>query len=140
MTVIRPPQTQRTTNPPIFEYLCILSQQQVPRNGRKNGGALDRRRFCVCRAQSKAVVYLFVRKMSKQTSYCKHYLLFQAARSTPLSVPCSREHSQCPKCDLRPVSLLLPLMVAHPPVLTPTKSPTAPAIISPCRYGHFQTI
>ena len=38
VTVIRPPQTQRTSNPPTFEYLCILSQQRVPRNGRTKWG------------------------------------------------------------------------------------------------------
>ena len=74
VTVIRLPQTQTTTNPPIFEYLCILSQQQVPPNGRTKWG---RPRPPKVR-QSKAVGYLFVRTRSKQTSYCKHYLLFQA--------------------------------------------------------------
>ena len=69
------------------------------------------------------------------------------ARSTPLSVPC-REHSQCPKCDLRPVSLLLSQRWSHILLLLyslitdkkPNGPPLAPAIISPCRYGHFQTI
>ena len=77
--------TQRT-NPQIFEYLCILPL--VPRNG----GALDRWDIGVCRAQSKAVVYLFVLKREQADKLLPAQPALSGARSTPPLSKCPLSH------------------------------------------------